>query len=139
MEQSNQLTIVDMEASVEHMSRGTVRHTDVMLVVTEPYYRSLETVNRTVPLARDLGIKQVYVVANKVRSPRDEEAIRHYCAERDFELIGVFHFDDDVLESDQSGTPILDGAPNSTYVHEVESLMHKLLASPQKTGAGSPG
>ncbi len=137
IENSNQLTIVDMEASVEHMSRGTVRHTDVMLVVTEPYYRSLETVNRTVPLARDLGIKQVYVVANKVRTARDEEAIRRYCAERDFELISAFHFDNEVLEADQSGTPILDAAPNSAYVHEVEALMNKLMAtsSPQLSGS----
>src|SRR5437763_16097885 len=36
-------TILDMEASLEHLARGTVRHADVLLVVTEPYYRSLET------------------------------------------------------------------------------------------------
>ncbi len=92
LEQADQLTIVDMEASIEHMSRGTVRHTDTMLIVTEPYYRSLETTGRTANLARGLGIKQVYVVANKVRSPQDEEAIRHYCTERDLEIIAVLPF-----------------------------------------------
>src|ERR671933_1386 len=100
MEQSEQLTIVDMEASVEHMSRGTVRHTDVLLVVTEPYYRSLETAGRIGALARDLGIRQVYAVANKVRGQRDEEAIRRYCAERDLEVAAVLPFDDEVLEAD---------------------------------------
>ena len=34
-------TITDMEAGLEHLKRGTARNVDVMLVVAEPYYRSL--------------------------------------------------------------------------------------------------
>lgn len=126
VEQSRQLTIVDMEASVEHMGRGTPRHSDVMLIVTEPYYRSLDTAGRMAPLARDLGIKQVYVVANKVRNARDEEAIRQYCKEHDMEIIAVLPFDDEVLSADNAGTPILDAASNSRYVEVVRQLQQKL-------------
>src|SRR4051812_19067356 len=127
MEQAEQLTIIDMEASVEHMSRGTVRHTDTMLIVTEPYYRSLETTGRAVTLARELGIKQIYAAANKGRSTPDEEAIRRYCGERELEVIAVVPFDDAVLEADQSGTPVLDQQPNATYVAVVEQLRPRLL------------
>jgi CO dehydrogenase maturation factor len=127
MEQADQLTIVDMEASIEHMSRGTVRHTDVMLVVTEPYYRSLETTGRAATLAQGLGIKKVYVVANKVRSTEDEEAIRRYCAERDLEVIAVLPFDDDVRQADNAGTPVLDHEPRPAYVDSVERLLDRLL------------
>ena len=130
IEQADQLTIVDMEASVEHMSRGTVRHTDTMLIVTEPYYRSLETTGRTAILAQGLGIEQVYVVANKVRSPQDEEAIRRYCDDRDLEIIAVLLFDDDVRQSDNAGTPILDRKPQPAYVGLVEQLAEKLLKEP---------
>lgn len=124
------MTIVDMEASVEHMSRGTVRHTDMMLIVTEPYYRSLETTGRTATLAQGLGIKQVYVVANKVRSPQDEEAIRRYCDERDLEIIAALPFDDDVRQADNAGTPILDREPQPAYVGLVEQLADRLLPEP---------
>jgi CO dehydrogenase maturation factor len=127
MEQADQLTIVDMEASIEHMSRGTVRHTDVMLVVTEPYYRSLETTGRASKLAQGLGISKVYVVANKVRSPQDEEAIRRYCAERDLEVIAVLPFDDDVRQADNAGTPVLDHEPRPSYVGSVDQLADRLL------------
>src|SRR4051794_2118939 len=120
IEQANQFTIVDMEASVEHMSRGTVRHVDQMLIVTEPYYRSLEAAARIFPLAQDLGIKQVHVVANKVRDARDEEAIRRYCAEHQMELIAILPFDEGVLGADQIGRPILEERPESAYVKEVE-------------------
>jgi CO dehydrogenase maturation factor len=130
IEQTDQLTIVDMEASVEHMSRGTVRHTDMMLIVTEPYYRSLETTGRTATLAQGLGIKKVYVVANKVRSPQDEEAIRRYCTERDLEIIAVLPFDDDVRQSDNAGTPILDREPRPAYVGLVDQLVENLLKEP---------
>jgi CO dehydrogenase maturation factor len=128
MEQADQLTVVDMEASIEHMSRGTVRHTDVMLVVTEPYYRSLETTGRAAKLAQGLGIGKVYVVANKVRSPKDEEAIRRYCAERDLEIVAVFPYDDDVRQADNAGTPVLDYKPQPAYVGAVDRLADRLLA-----------
>lgn len=127
MEQADQLTIVDMEASIEHMSRGTIRHTDTMLVVTEPYYRSLETTGRMANLAQDLGLNKVYVVANKVRSREDEEAIRRYCNERGLEIIAVLPFDDDVRQADNAGTPILDRQPQPAYVRHVEQLVERLL------------
>ena len=130
MEQTDQLTIVDMEASIEHMSRGTVRHTDVMLIVTEPYYRSLETTGRAAKLAQGLGIKKIYVVANKVRSNQDEEAIRRYCDDRDLEVIAVLPFDDDVRLADNAGTPVLDRTPQPAYVRHVEQLADKLLLEP---------
>jgi CO dehydrogenase maturation factor len=50
------VTIVDMEASLEHLGRATVGTADVLLLVAEPYFRSLETVGRIVPLARELGV-----------------------------------------------------------------------------------
>ena len=128
VEQTHQMTIVDMEASVEHMSRGTPRYADVLLIVTEPYYRSLEAMGRIAPLAQELEIKQVYVVANKVRHTRDEEAVRRYCEERGLEILAVLPFDDEVLEADQSGTPVLDADPESDYVRLVQQLVEKMSA-----------
>lgn len=134
IEQDNQCTILDMEASIEHLTRGTIRHVDELLVVTEPYYRSLETAGRTVPLAYELGIKQVHIVANKVRSPQDEEAIRRYCNERNFEIIAVLPYDTGVLEADLAGRPLLDQAPDSDYVKEVKKLKDRVLGIHQHQG-----
>ncbi len=124
----NDITLLDMEASIEHLSRGTLRHVDILLLITEPYYRSLETVGRMVPLARELGIKHIYVVANKVRGPRDKEAIRRYCAERELEVIAALPFDEEVLEADQAGVPVLDANAEAAYVKVVEQLMDRLPA-----------
>jgi CO dehydrogenase maturation factor len=120
------VTVLDMEASIEHLTRGTVRNIDVLLVVTEPYFRSLETTGRLVPLARELGLETVWVVANKVRSPRDEAAIREYCARRGFDLVAVVPFDEGVVEADRQGSALIDAAPTSAAVKALEGLADRL-------------
>ena len=38
--------VADMEAGLEHLKRGTLEHADTLLVVVEPYFKSLETGRR---------------------------------------------------------------------------------------------
>jgi CO dehydrogenase maturation factor len=68
--------ILDMEAGIEHLTRGTVAAVDRLLIVVEPGRRSLETARRIMDLARDLGLAKVGVVLNKVSCPEDEEFLR---------------------------------------------------------------
>jgi CO dehydrogenase maturation factor len=117
---NEEVTVTDMEASIEHMSRGTIRHVDAMLMVTEPYFRSLETVGRMAPLARELGIEHVWVVANKVRGERDEEIIRSYCADRGIEVGGVVPWDEAIQEADREGRALMDYEPTAPAVMAVE-------------------
>jgi len=128
------VTVTDMEASIEHMSRGTIRHVDAMLIVTEPYFRSLETVGRIAPLARELGIEHLWAVANKVRSPRDEEIIRSYCAERGIEVGGVVPWDEAVQEADREGRALMDYEPTAPAVVAVEGIAD--LLEKQVAGKG---
>ena len=126
IEQANQFTIIDMEASVEHMSRGTVRHVDTLLIVIEPYYRSLETAARMAPLARGLGIQRVYAVAIKLRNERDEVAVRDYCAKHDLELVARVPFDEAIVEADRAGVALIDYAPDAPAVTEIRTFAHRL-------------
>jgi len=123
----NDITILDMEASIEHLTRGTVRNVDALLVVTEPYYRSLETTGRMVPLAKELGLERVWVIANKVRGERDEAAVREYCSRRNFDIIGVVPFDEHVTEADRNGQALIDHAPTSPAVLEVAKIADRIL------------
>ncbi len=127
IEHTNQWTIVDMEASVEHMGRGTVRHVDVLLIVIEPYYRSLETANRIAPLARGLGIQHIYAVANKLRTAHDEAAVVDYCAKHDLELVAHIPFDEAIVEADRAGVALIDHAPNAPAVVEIGRLARRLM------------
>ena len=124
--EADKITVMDMEASLEHLSRGTVRHVDVMLIVTEPYYRSLETARRTLPLARALGINHIYAVLNKYRSAEDEKAVTDFCRNNDLEIIAKIPFDSEVTQADLEGKSLYDFNPESSVVKEVTKLAETL-------------
>ena len=115
-----------MEASLEHMRRGTVRHVDTMLIVTEPYFRSLETAARLAELGREIGISRVAAVANKVRTQDEEEAVRDFCIRHGIELAQVIRFDSEVTRVDNAGSSLLDLAPDSAAAASIRQLATNL-------------
>lgn len=123
---SKTVTITDMEAGLEHLSRSTTRASDVMLVIAEPYYKSLETAGRVYQLAQELGIPNIYVVANKVRTSVETEAIQAFCQKHNLELIGVIPYDEQVAAASQAPESPLDSAPGSAGVVAIEELATKL-------------
>ncbi|MCA1592661.1 MAG: hypothetical protein LC754_08440 [Acidobacteria bacterium] len=132
------VTVMDMEASIEHLSRGTLRYVDALLVVLEPYYRSMETAGRTVPLARELGLKHIYGIGNKLRSPQDEEAVRAYCRNHDLQMIAAVPFDENVTEADRTGRAVIDYDAASPIVAELsrvaDFLQHEFAVKTVEAG-----
>ena len=95
----DEVVVLDMEAGLEHLARGTTDFVDCFIVVIEPGARSVQTYHSVKRLAEDLGVKQVLVVANKVRDDQDEAFIRSKIPAED--LLGVIRFDADVAEADR--------------------------------------
>ncbi len=118
-----------MEAGIEHLKRGTLEHAEILLIVVEPYFKSLEAAGRIAELARGLGVPTLYAVANKVQSERDEAAIRAYCAEHDLSVLAVVPFDADVSEAEREGVAILDSAPDAAAVSAIQELARGLRAA----------
>lgn len=116
------VAVVDMEASPEHLSRGTARHADLLLLVAEPYFRSLESVRRQAVLAAELPIGRVEVVANKVRSPDDAEAIAAFCARHGLQLVGEVPWSDAVTVADGRATPLLDSTDLDGAVAVIDAV-----------------
>lgn len=123
---AREAVVLDMEASLEHMRRGTVRHVDTMLVVTEPYFRSLETSGRLAALGREFGLTRLIAVANKVRTPEEEQAIRDYCSRHGLEVGALIPFDPEVTRADNAGLALLDASPQSEVVGHIEALARSL-------------
>ncbi len=95
------VVIMDMEAGLEHMGRGTTEGMDQFIVVIEPGARSIQTYKNVKRLAKDLGVKQVRVVANKVRGEEDEEFIKSKIPAED--LLGFIHYNQEVIDADRQG------------------------------------
>jgi len=68
--------VMDMEAGLEHLGRGTAQYIGALLVVSEPNAASARTAARVARLARGLGLRLPGVVMNRVASPIDVERVR---------------------------------------------------------------
>ena len=121
--------ILDTEASPEHLSRGTARYADAMVAVVEPWYKSLETGRRMAVLARDLGLRQVALVANKVRDERELAAVREFAGRHDLDGAGVVPYDERLPEAERAGQAPLDHAPDAPAVAAIGALASTLMAN----------
>jgi CO dehydrogenase maturation factor len=121
-------TIVDLEAGLEHLSRGTARHVETLLIVGEPYFKSLETASRSFALAKDLGIAHVRMVANKVRNARDEDTVREFAARHALPLAAVVPYDEAVVVADERGVALIEHEPSAPSVGVIRRLADELLA-----------
>src|SRR5262245_64701183 len=121
------MAIVDLEAGLEHLSRGTARHVETLLVIGEPYFKSLETASRSFALARDLGIANVRMVANKVRNARDENTVREYAARHALPLAAVVPYDEAIVSADERGVALIEHQPAAPSVTVIRRLADDLL------------
>lgn len=120
LSEENVVTVVDMEAGLEHLSRGTGRHVDTLVVMMEPYYRSLETARRTAELGKELEIPRIVVVANKIRDAVDREVVTGFARSHGLDVVAEIPFDDELRRGDQRGqAPIDTGAPALEAIEEL--------------------
>lgn len=99
--QRNEVVILDMEAGLEHLGRGTADFVDSFIVVIEPGERSVQTYHNVKRLAADLGVKHVHVVANKVRDDADREFVRSRVPAED--LLGFISYNTEIQNADREG------------------------------------
>ena len=114
----NDVVIMDMEAGLEHLGRGTAGNMDQFIVVIEPGARSVQTYHNVKRLAADLGVKQVRVVANKVRDTRDEEFVKSQIPAED--LLGFIHYNTEIMDADRQGKSPYDFSP--TAIDEIRKI-----------------
>lgn len=122
MLRSSDVVVLDMEAGLEHLGRGTTSGMDEFVVVIEPGARSVQTYKNVKRLANDLGVKQVRVVANKVRSADDEEYIRSKIPAED--LLGFIHYNSEVIDADRQGQSPYDFSKK--LIEEIRSIKEKI-------------
>ena len=93
--------IMDMEAGLEHLGRGTASMMDRFIAVIEPGARSIQTYERIRQLAADIGVTKVQVVGNKIRSEADRDFLRSRIPED--ALLGFISYNEEVIDADRRG------------------------------------
>jgi len=124
--QPDEVAVVDMEAGVEHLGRGTVEFVDTMLVVTEPSLRSLETARRVSRLGQEIGIRRVFLVGNRVVG-EEAKMIEDYSENIRVPLLALIPYDDDLRLLDARGRGSPATFPASPGADAVRHLCEALL------------
>ena len=118
----DEVVILDMEAGLEHLGRGTTAGVDQFIVVIEPGARSVQTYWSVKQLAMELGVERVGVVANKIRNIQDEAFIRTQIPEKN--LLGMIHYSGAVVDADRDGASPMDYSPE--LIEEIRRIKNKI-------------
>ncbi len=121
---ASEVVILDMDAGVEHLGRGTAQSVDALINVVEPGRRSIQTAQAIRGLAKDLGIQKSYVVGSKTKSDSDRQFIIDNMP--DFEVLGFLNYNPEIIEADLKGVSVFDTVPEA--VEEVRKIKERLEA-----------
>ncbi len=129
----SEVVILDMDAGVEHVGRGTAQSVDAFIMVVEPGQRSIQTAQAIGGLARDLGIASCYVVGSKTKSEAERQFIIHNMP--DFEILGFINYDPKIMEADLKGEAVFDLAPEAVKeATEVKERLEQVCRSRRRSG-----
>lgn len=118
--------IMDMEAGIEHLGRGTARGVDIMLTVVEPGMRSVETVGRIKKLGAEIGIVKIVAVLNKVTDVRVVEHLEHHLRALEIPLLAIIPYEPALITADLEGKAPLD--VGGEVVERLKAVKESLLA-----------
>jgi CO dehydrogenase maturation factor len=120
--QREEALIIDMEAGLEHLGRGSTGYVDALIVVVEPGQRAINTAKQIKKLGDDLHIKKIMVVGNKVTSDQDRRIIEEGLSE--FAVLGHMSFNPMIVQADREGKSPYD--IDGKIVEEVRAILTEL-------------
>jgi CO dehydrogenase maturation factor len=128
----DEVIIIDLEAGVEHLGRGTAENVDIMLVVTDANAKSLQTASKISALSREAGIERVLLVGNMIEDQAQYDVISCYARDHGLRMVSCIPFSREVKENGIRGAPVFHGL-KGPVLHAIEKLRSVLC---EDTGAG---
>ncbi len=122
----NEIVILDMEAGIEHLGRGTAEHVDILFVITDANRKSLEIAGTICKIARNSAIKKVCIIGNRIADARQEAAVWEYAEKNGIEVLALIPFDKIVADAGMTGEPI--GYDNSAALQAIGNLAKTIVS-----------
>ncbi len=120
--QQEETLIIDMEAGLEHLGRGSTGYVDALIIVVEPGQRAINTARQVRKLGEDLRIRRIMIVGNKVTSEEDRRIIEQGLS--DFPILGHMSFNPRILQADREGRSPYD--LDDKIKEEVKAILAEL-------------
>lgn len=122
----NEAVVLDLEAGVEHIGRGTAQEVDALIIVADSNLKSLEIAKHIHDMATAAGMKHLYLVGNRVMNDNQKEAIQTFADKNGLYLLSFVPFDQKVIEADMLGiTPLKNN--EITAVKTIDGICDLLI------------
>ncbi|MFZ5765668.1 MAG: AAA family ATPase [Thermodesulfobacteriota bacterium] len=120
----SQTVLLDMEAGVEHLGRGTIAKADALLIVVIPTQSSVRTAEKIHHLASEAGIAKIHFIGNLVSDDDDERFLRQALG---VEPLAFFPDSAAIRKAERDGQAIInaDEAMNRVAMHLFVTLREK--------------
>lgn len=121
LDKNSDVLIMDMDAGIEHMGRATASCVDAFIVTVEPGQRSVQTAKSVERLSRDIGVKNTFVVCNKIRYPHEYEVLINSL--HGLKILGSISYNNCLIEADLMGKGVLN---NPRLIEETMRIKEEL-------------
>lgn len=99
--------VIDNEAGLEHIARGTLPHVDLLLLVSDSSRRGIQAVARIAEMVKELELKpgRMQLIVNRAPGGVLDDGVKQEIDRYGLELLGVLPQDDSVYRCDCDGLP----------------------------------
>ncbi|NMC07996.1 MAG: AAA family ATPase [Candidatus Lokiarchaeota archaeon] len=126
--QRDELVVLDFEAGIESsMGRATSRGLDVLLVVVEPGQKSLQVGEKLAAMAKQLNIKHISAIVNKVSGERESLLVKEQLRAKNIDVMGIIPQSRGAVEADMNGVPLLDTVPGDVIVEAIKRILDNIV------------
>ena len=121
-------TVIDNEAGMEHIARGTLPHVDTLLLVSDCSRRGIQAVGRIARMVEELNLKptKMGLIVNRAPGGVLNDGVREEIEKQKLTLLGVLPQDEAVYEADCDGKPSARVDENSPIKVALRGVMKDL-------------
>jgi CO dehydrogenase maturation factor len=124
--ETNEAIVMDLEAGVEHIGRGTARQVDDLLIVADSNMKSLEIAKHIHDMAAAAGMKNLSLIGNRVINDTQKQAIQGFAEQNGMKVAAFVPWDQQVIDADMQGvTPLKDKGIEAVKV--IDGICELLL------------
>lgn len=129
MSKNYRYVVIDNEAGMEHLSRRTTRDVQILLIVSDPTQRGIVAAQRIADMRKelDINIERSYIILNRLRTETIPEAIQEAINKMDVELLGVIPQNEELMDFEFSGKPLVDLGEESSVYQAIAAMMQKII------------
>jgi len=118
------VTLIDVEAGIEHFGRGIEQNVDVVLITVDPTFESFAIAERVAKLCRLMEIDRVWTILNAVPSGEIESVMIRELQKREVEILGFVRHDPKIVKAGLEGTAISRCKATEELIEIIEKLEH---------------